>query len=275
MIDIHSLLRSALIIMTPILFAAAGGLLPSLAGTLNIALEGLLLTGAFTALAVYYGTSSVVLSVLSAAGASLLLSTVHALTTFKLRANVFITGLAVNLFAFGLCAVLSGVLFNTRGVVTVREISLDYRWFTVFSLVFLALSWLAIYKTPYGYRLRACEKNSGELFSLGINPQFYQITALLISGIFCGIGGSFLSLHLGAFVSGMSSGRGWIALVIIFIGARKPQGIFAAAIVYALVEAFSNRAQGLWSIPADFVLALPYVFILIAMILQKALQKVK
>ena len=275
MIDIHSLLRSAIIIMTPILFAAAGGLLPALAGTLNIALEGLLLTGAFTALFVYYRTSSVVLAVLFAAGASLLLSAAHALTTFKLRANVFITGLAVNLFAFGLCVVLSGLLFNTRGVVTVREISLDYRWFTIIALVFLALSWIVIYKTPYGYRLRACEKHSGELFSLGVNPQFYQITALLISGVFCGIGGSFLSLHLGAFVSGMSSGRGWIALVIIFIGGRKPQGIFAAAFVYALVEAFSNRAQGLWSIPADFVLALPYVFILAAMILQKALPKVK
>jgi simple sugar transport system permease protein len=130
----------------------------------------------------------------------------------------------------------------------------------------LAAAWIVLYKTPFGYRLRACEKHGEALRSLGIQPGFYCCAAFLICGLCCGIGGSFLSLNLGVFVPGMSAGRGWIALVVIFLGGRRPQGIFAAAFVYALADAFSNYAQGVWKIPADFILAFPYAFTFAAMI---------
>jgi simple sugar transport system permease protein len=141
-----------------------------------------------------------------------------------------------------------------------------YLWYLLFGILALALIWLVIYKTPFGFRLRACDKESEALISLGINPGFYQICAILISGVFCAVGGSFLSLNLGAFVPGMSAGKGWIALVVIFLGGRKPQGILAAAFVFGLAEAFSIYAQGFWNIPADFILAFPYICTLIAMI---------
>ncbi|MDR1836937.1 MAG: ABC transporter permease, partial [Treponema sp.] len=94
---------------------------------------------------------------------------------------------------------------------------------------------------------------------------------LLVSGFFCGIGGSFLSLNLGAFVPGMSAGKGWIALVVIFLGGRKPLGVLAAAFAFAVADAFSNYAQGLWRLPADFILAFPYVCTLIAMVVVSAI----
>ena len=93
----------------------------------------------------------------------------------------------------------------------------------------------------------------------------------MVSGFFCGIGGSFLSLNLGAFVPNMTAGKGWIALVVIFLGARRPLGLLAAAFVFALAEAFSNYAQGLFMIPADFVLAVPYLLTLAAMVLVSVL----
>jgi len=259
-------LKSSLTIMTPILFAAAGGLFPALAGTLNIALEGLLLTGAFASIAVYHYSANVAASITAAVVASVSLSALHAFGSFKLRANVFISGLAVNLFAGGLCVVLSDRLFNTRGVVALTSVPGLLKWYLLFGAFLLVTAWLVIYKTPFGYRLRACEKNADALNSLGISTQFYRTTALLISGCLAGLGGSFLSLNLGAFVPGMSSGRGWIALVVIFLGVRKPQGILAAAFIFALAEAFSNYAQGFLSIPADFILAFPYVCTLLAMI---------
>jgi len=260
------ILKSSLTIMTPILFAAAGGLFPALAGTLNIALEGLLLTGAFASIVVYHYSASVAASIVAAVFASVLLSALHAFGAFKLRANVFISGLAVNLFAGGICVLLSGKLFNTKGVVALTSVSGLLKWYLIFGLLLLITAWCVIYKTPFGYRLRACEKNSGALVSLGIGTQFYQTSAFLISGFFAGLGGSFLSLNLGAFVPGMSSGRGWIALVAIFLGGRKPHGILAASFIFALAEAFSNHAQGFLSIPADFILAFPYVCTLVAMI---------
>jgi len=259
-------LKSSCYIMTPVLFAAVGGLFPALTGTLNIALEGLLLTGAFASIAVYHYSASVTASIFAAVFASVSLSALHAFGAFRLRANIFISGLAINLFSGGLCAVLSGKIFNTRGVVAMTSVPGLLKWYLIFGFFLLLTAWLVIYKTPFGYRLRACEKNADALNSLGINDKFYQASALLISGFFAGLGGAFLSLNLGAFVPGMSSGRGWIALVVIFLGGRKPQGILAAAFIFALAEAFSNYAQGFLAIPSDFILAFPYVCTLIAMI---------
>jgi simple sugar transport system permease protein len=279
-------LRSAVIIMTPLLFAATGGLFTELAGMLNIALEGLLLTGAFFAAAALYHTGSFAAGVTAAILASLLLSFILAFTTLRLRSNVFITGLAANLLAGGAVMVFSQRLFNTRGVIVLRdiqrlprmrvpfaaeipaagEIFSGHSLYVYASWLLLLVSWIVIYRTPFGFRLRACARHARALESLGLRPDTYRFAAFLLSGLCCGIGGSFLSLNLGAFVPNMSAGKGWIALVVIFLGGRRPQGLLAAAFVFGLAEAFSNYAQGRFNVPADFILAMPYLFTLIAMI---------
>jgi simple sugar transport system permease protein len=183
----------------------------------------------------------------------------------------------VNLFSTGLCTVLSGKLFNTRGVVAFQNDakipSSLVGWYLFFLIILLIIAWLAVNKTPFGIRLCSCEKNSEALVSLGIDPQFYRIIALFISGVTCGIGGSFLSLNIGAFVPGISAGKGWIALVVIFLGGRKPLGIFAAALVFGIAEAFSNHAQGIWNIPADFILAFPYICTFLVLVIVSATLK--
>jgi len=261
------MLKSAVTIMLPILFASVGGLFPVLAGTLNIALEGLLLFGAFSSLTVFYFTGSVPAAILCAIIAAMTLSLLHIYAAFHLRANLFISGLAVNLFSSGLCILLSDKIFNTKGVIKADNVSGLLNWYIAIGIILLVIAWLAIYKTPFGYRLRACDKNPGSLISLKIKPQKYQAAAILISAFFCGIGGSFLALNLGAYVPNMSAGRGWIALAVIFLGAKNPLGIIAAAFIFALAESFSNYAQGFWNIPADFILAIPYVCTLIAIII--------
>ncbi|MCL1931682.1 MAG: ABC transporter permease [Treponema sp.] len=261
-------LHSAVIIMTPLLFAATGGLFPALAGMLNIALEGLLLIGAFAAVAAVYYTGSFAAGIIAAMCISVLLSALLAFTTMNLRSNVFITGLAVNLLAAGLTVVLSYYLFNTRGVFVLHDIkNLNQNVYIYASWLLLLVSWVIIYHTPFGYRLRACDKHPDALVSLGIYPDIYRWAAFLVSGFFCGIGGSFLSLNLGAFVPNMTAGKGWIALVVIFLGGRRPLGLIAAAFVFGLAESFSNYAQGLFNIPADFILSMPYLLTLLAMVL--------
>ncbi|MCL2192501.1 MAG: ABC transporter permease [Treponema sp.] len=278
-------LSSAIVIMTPLLFAATGGLFTELAGKLNIALEGLLLTGAFFAILAVHYTGSLAAGLFAAILASVALSTLLAFTSLKLRSNVFIAGLAANLLAGGLTVVLSQHFFNTRGVVVLRdfrplpvvnipivenipiagELLSGHSVYVYAAWFLLFLAWLAIFKTPFGYRLRACGKHSQALVSLGLKPDTYRWAAFLVSGFFCGIGGSLLSLHLGVFVPGMTAGRGWIALVVIFLGVRKPFGLLAAAFIFGLAEALSNYAQG-FDIPADLVLAMPYLLTLLAMI---------
>jgi len=285
MSDILPTLSSAVVIMTPLLFAATGGLFTELSGKLNIALEGLLLTGAFFAIVAVHYTGSLAVGLVAAVFASLALSALLAFTSLKLRSNVFIVGLAANLLAGGLTVVLSQYIFNTRGVVILREfrplptvnipfienipvageLLSGHNVYVYAAWLLLLLSWVAIFKTPFGYRLRACGKHSQALISLGLKPDTYRWAAFLVSGFFCGIGGSLLSLHIGVFVPGMTAGRGWIALVVIFLGIRRPLGLLLAAFVFGLAEALSNYAQG-FDVPADFVLAMPYLLTLLAMI---------
>ncbi|MDR3145146.1 MAG: ABC transporter permease [Treponema sp.] len=279
------LLHSAVTIMTPLLLAASGGLFTELAGMLNIALEGLLLTGAFAAIVCAHFSGSILWGILGAICASLLLSAILGFVTLRLRANVFIAGLAANLFASGLTVVLSFRLFGTRGVKVFDNIPplktvilpiIDriplagdllsgHSRFVYLGWALLLAGHIVLCRTPFGFRLRACEGHSQALVSMGLKPGAYRFAAFLISGLSCGIGGAFLSLNLGAFVPNISSGKGWIALVVIFLGNRRPLGILAAALVFGLAEAFSNYAQGSLNVPADFILAIPYLFTLILM----------
>jgi simple sugar transport system permease protein len=293
--NVNSFLHSVTDIMIPLLLAASGGIFTELAGMLNIALEGLLLTGAFFALVLVHYTGSLALGIAGAVLGATLLSAILALTTLRLRSNVFITGLAANLFASGLTVVLSRKLFGTRGVVVLgtmpdlggldvpllREapviggILFGHSFYVYICAAILFASWLVIYKTPFGFRLRACDKHAQALVSLGLRPDTYRFAAFLASGFACGLGGSFLSLNLGAFVPNISAGKGWIALVVIFLGGRKPLGILLAALVFGLTDAFSNHAQELFNGPADFVLALPYLLTLLVMIVVSAAAKRK
>jgi len=280
-------LHSAVTIMTPILLAATGGLFTELAGFLNIALEGLLLVGAFSAIAAAFYTGSFAAGLFAAISASLLISALLAFSTLKLRSNVFIAGLAVNLLAGGLTVVLSHYFFNTKGVIifqsdksiplvnipfvkhipVIGDLFSGHSVYVYASWLLLVCSWIAIYKTSFGYRLRACADHSMALASLGLRPDTYRWTAFLLSGFFCGIGGSFLSLNLSVFVPNMTAGKGWIALVVIFLGGRKPQGLLLAAFVFGLADTLSNYAQGLRNVPADFILAMPYLLTLLAIVL--------
>jgi len=265
--NIYTFFKSSIIIMIPLFFAAMGGLFPALTGKLNIALEGLLLISAFSSFTVFYFTGSAAASVICAIICAIALAVLHSFAAFKLRSNLFISCIAINLLSSGLCIVLSVKIFNTKGVISVDKTPSNLlEWYILIGLILLIISYLVIYKTPFGYRLRACDKNADSLVSLGIDPVKYQITAIIISAFFCGIGGSFLSLNLGAYVPEMSAGRGWIALAVIFIGFRKPIGVFTAALVFAAAEGYSNYAQGFFDIPSGFILAFPYICSLLAII---------
>jgi simple sugar transport system permease protein len=294
MASLATVLGDAASIMTPLLFAALGGLFTELSGTLNIALEGLMTMGAFFGIAVAAGTGSLAIGVAAGVAASCLLAALYGLATLKLRANEFIAGLATNLFAAGLAVVLSEQLFGTKGVVPfdipslpriavpalrslpfLGEILFRHDVLAYASWACVPLAALVISKTPFGMRLRASGSSPTSIIALGLRPDRYRFASILISGAACGLAGASLSLGLSAYVPNIASGRGWIALVAIYLGGRKPAGILAACFVFAVAESFSNYAQGFLKVPADFILALPYVVSLIALIAGAAIKKAK
>jgi len=294
MSDLAALAGDALGLMTPILFAALGGLLSELSGMLNIALEGLIGVGAFGAAVVAIRSGSLVAGILAGAATGAIVAWGFGAATLRLRANGFVTGLAVNLLASGLTVSVSARLFHTKGVVKVAagalpvlspeamgpasfpgRILLGHDALAYASWVAVPLVWLLVSRTPFGMRLRAAGSNPRALVTLGKRPERYKLVAIILSGLACGLAGASLSLGLGAYVPNATAGRGWIALVAVYLGGRSPGGVLAACFVFALASSLANYAQGFLAVPSDFILALPYLITLAALVLAAALAKLK
>jgi general nucleoside transport system permease protein len=274
-------------IMTPFLLAAIGGLFSSLAGVLNIGLEGLMIFSAFFSVVVTVATGSLLLGILGGIAATLLLTALFGAISLGLRANIFICGLATNLLAAALSVVLSFSFYGKtgsvnfpdmpilppiripflRGIPVLGDILSNHNVLVYVSWVLLVLAGIVIYRTPFGMHLRAVGHNPRASLALGINPKRMQFISLLISGFTCALGGAMLTLTLGAFVPNVSSGRGWIALVIIYLGRRTPVGILLGSLVFGLVEFLSNYLQAVSSIPSGILLAMPFFVTVAALIL--------
>jgi len=134
------------------------------------------------------------------------------------------------------------------------------------SWLILIIAAVVIYHTPFGQRIRGTGLGSPTITALGLNPTGYQLKAILISGLTCGLAGAVLTLNLAAFVPNITAGRGWIALVVIYLGNKTPLGILAASFVFGLADSVANFAQGAINIPADFFLAFPYIITVLAMV---------
>jgi general nucleoside transport system permease protein len=282
-----SVLGSTIDIMTPLLLAAMGGLYSSLAGVLNIALEGLMVFSAFFSVVFTVATGSLLLGIVGGVLATLLLTLLFGAVSLGLRANIFICGLATNLLAAALTIVLSFSLYGKTGsvnfptmplLVPVRvpflegipvlgDVLSGHVWLVYVSWLLLALTALIVYRTPFGMRLRAVGFNAKAALALGVSPRRFQLGSLLISGFTCALAGAMLTLTLGAFVPNVSSGRGWIALVIIYLGKRTPLGILLGSIVFGLVEYASNYLQAASSVPSGLLLAMPFFVTVIVLVI--------
>lgn len=264
----------AIVFMAPLLPAAVGGLATELVGTLNIALEGLILTGAF----VYVAAASVAGP---AAGALMALVVTAAVSygmdwlSRKAKADSFVVGLGINMLAPALASILSQVFFGTKGVVVVPGLQSsrvlgslsgiplmgplfghrlsDYLAILVAMVIAVALAY-----TPFGLRARAAGQNPEALRMAGLNEGRLRAMAFLVSGLACGVSGAALAASLGAYVPNMSAGRGWIALVAIYLGGKGLVGTVVASAFFALLLSVASGAQSLSVAPPELLMALPY-----------------
>ncbi len=279
------LLHNTIGIMTPFLLAATGGLFTELAGMLNIALEGLMLIGAFFSVVFAGFTGSLFIGVLLGIASAMLVAALFGAVSLNLKANVFISGLATNLLASGLTVVLAFQIFGNKGVVRFEiarlpslsvpalaripilgDLLIGHNVLVYLSWLIVVLAAVVIYRTPFGLRIRGTGLDAPTITSMGLKPRRYQMAGILISGFTCGLAGAVLTLNLSAFVPNITSGRGWIALVAIYLGNKTPWGIVIASFIFGFAESFSNYAQGATNIPADFILASPYLITVLAMI---------
>lgn len=272
------LFAATLRMATPLVYASLGGLFSERAGVVNIALEGMMLTGAFSGVLATYGTGNPWIGVLASILVGGLLGLLHALLTVKFAGNQIVSGTGINLFALGFTAYMSQIIWGSRGaspsvqglgpisipllrdLPVVGEIIGNQTPLVYIGLVIVVLSYILLFKTPAGLRIRAVGEHPAAADTTGVNVYKTKYLCVMLSGMLAGLGGAFLSLgHLDLFVLGMTGGCGFIALAAMILGGWTPFGALGASLLFGFADALQMRLQSVGALPSQIVLIIPYV----------------
>ncbi|MGO4180286.1 ABC transporter permease [Paenibacillus sp. MCAF9] len=284
-----SLYASTLRMVTPILLAALGGAICARVGLFNVGLEGLVLIGAFSGIVGNHFTGNVFAAVLFAVVCSVLFSVLFGFMSIHLKANVIVVGIALNFLALGLTTFSLRAIFDVKGAYYNKDmiglpkwdipLLKDIPWFgevlsghsplVYLSIILVIVLQLFLFKTVTGFRLLAAGENPTAAKSLGIKVTRIQYGAVLLCGALCGLAGAQLSLgNVTMFTEGMTSGRGFIALVATMLGQSNPIGVAASSLLFGFMDALSIRLQG-FALPTHFTMMLPYIVTILAMLFFK------
>lgn len=282
------ILNSAVRISTPLVFAALGGLLTYQAGMLNIALDGFMIVAAFTAIAVAYFSGSLELALLAAIVSSALLAALMATFNIRLRANIFIAGIAVTFLAYGLTSLLlRGVLgqdgvftsetiphFNLirlpviDGIPVIGDILSGHTILVYVAYLLVPLVAWSVYRTKWGLRLRVVGEAPDAAAAAGIKVDRVKFQAMILSGVFCGLAGAYLSLaYVTLFSRQMTNERGLIALAAIFFARGNPYLTALVAILFGTATALSVRLPQITGLAPQLLQLIPYVVTVLALII--------
>ncbi|MCL1958952.1 MAG: ABC transporter permease [Spirochaetes bacterium] len=274
-----TIIPSVLMIVSPILIAAAGGMICERSGILNIALEGLMTIGAMTAAVshVFLETKtgfSIPLALLIAAVSGGLFSLIHAFACVTLRANQVISGTGINLLSNGLTVFVCQFIFR-------MDRSMNYRMgmrqglfgiypTIIIALVILAAVWFLMYKRPWGLRLRAAGEHSQALVCAGVNVNKIRYIAVLLSGLFAGLAGACIVLTQDIqFTVNTVNGKGFIALAAVSFGRRFPLGILGSSFLFGIFSSLAvniTNIEGMQFIPSEVFNMLPFLITLLILI---------
>jgi simple sugar transport system permease protein len=285
-----TLLAATLRFATPLTFAALGGMFSERSGVVNIALEGLMLAGAFFGIWGADKTGSWVLGIVIAMVAGGLFALVHAFFAIHLRADQIVGGTAINFLALGLTGYLFIQVYGSNGTPSltgaesIPDVTIAHGsnfFVQVFgqlnlmiwiSFVALVLSYLVMFRTSIGLRIRACGEHPRAADTVGIDVYKVRYASVVVSGMLAALGGAYLTVGFThSFNENVTEGRGFIALAALIFGKWRPFGAFAAsllfgfstALAYAIPPAYSDSASSVLRSSA-LIQALPYVLTLIA-----------
>lgn len=273
------LLFSTIRLATPLIFAALGGMFSERAGVINIALEGLMLAGAFTAAVATYELNNPYIGFLCGLAAGAVLAFIYAVAVIKFEADQVVAGFAISMLMIGLPAVISSAIYDSAG--STQQIDKAFLLPEFFNRISIAsilafllvpICWYVMYKTPFGLRLRATGENPAAADAAGVNVIRLRYTAVIISGILAAAGGAYLSIGQSSlFTRGMTAGRGYIALAALILAKWKPVPVLLACLFFGFTEALSIQIQGVIKmpsgeeIPVQFIQMIPYVLTIIVL----------
>ncbi|MBO6580135.1 MAG: ABC transporter permease [Thalassospira sp.] len=291
------LLDATLRTSTPLILAALAGMFSERSGTINLALEGMMLGGAFSAAAVAFYVGSPWVGLLAAIATTIALSLLHGFACITHKGNQVVSGMAINILMSGLTALVGIALFAQGGKTPALDKGSRFQPITfpgadavqdvpvlglIYSellsghniLVYVAFfavpaAWWVMYRTRFGLRLRAVGENPGAVDTAGIGVVAMRYRAVICSGVLVGMSGAYLSTAQGAsFLQDMTAGKGYIALAAMVFGKWRPFPALAACLLFGFLDAAATRLQGvilpgIGEVPVQLVQALPYILTVI------------
>jgi general nucleoside transport system permease protein len=284
-----ALIFSTLRLATPLIFAALGGMFSERSGVINIALEGLMLAGAFTGAVVTYELSQPGTGVPQAlvpfiglgAGvvAGALTALLYAIATIKFEADQVVAGFGINILMLGLPALISGAMYDSTGSTPqiAKEVMLPDFYnrisiATILALLLVPICWYVVYKTPFGLRLRATGENPAAADAAGVKVITLRYIGVVLSGVLAAAGGAYLSIGQSSlFTRAMTAGRGFIALAALILAKWRPVPVMIACLFFGFTEALTIQFQGVIKmpsgedIPVQFIQMIPYVLTIIVL----------
>ncbi len=261
---IISLILATIRQAAPILITAIGGMFSEVTGVVNIGLEGMMLMGAFTAAVVSYFTGSPYVGILGGMLAGGLMALLHGVLSIKYKGDQTVSGVAINLFASGFTVFMLRVLFNQSGnTPTVAKAPAIGGMSIIVILIYALAIWAHyfLYRTVTGLRMRSVGEHPLAADTVGIDVYKIRYFGVVMSGLFAGLGGAYLSIGaLSQFTKEMSAGRGFIAIAALVFGKWKPKGIIFASLLFGFADAIQTLIQQYVSfIPPQFIQMLPYI----------------
>ncbi|MCL4394869.1 MAG: ABC transporter permease [Chloroflexi bacterium] len=279
------LLAATLRMATPLIYAAIGAVVTERSGVMNIGIEGMMLFGAFTAVAGSYYTGNPWIGVLAAMVVGGLLGLLHAWASITLRADQIVSGVAINLLAVGVPNFLLIALWHQPGaspIVTgiplvrvplladlpvVGQFFASQDLLAYGALAAVVIAQFVMFRTPFGIHLRSVGEHPRAADSVGLDVTRLRYYSVIFSGVMAGLGGAYLSIaELSVFTKQMTQGRGFIAMGAMIFGKWTPLGGFGACLLFGFADALQLALQtsGV-PIPADLLISIPYVLTLVAL----------
>lgn len=276
------MLASALRLAIPICITAVGAIYAERSGVINIGLEGMMIAGTFWGAAAAFAYGPVV-GVLVAVLAGALFALVHAVACVTFRVDQIVSGVAINILAYGVARFSSIALFEKatmsdyvarlprvdlpglEAVGPLRPLVTNLSPLVPVGLALVPLSAWVLHRTVFGLRLRSAGEHPLAAETLGVNVTLYRYAGVLISGALAGLAGAYLAIEeTGLYVEGMTQGKGFIALAAMIFGNWNPGGALGAALLFGFADALAVRAV-VQAVPYQFLKMIPYVVTIVVL----------
>ncbi len=271
---------------TPIFLAALGGAFTQQANILNIALDGMMLMGAFVGIAVGAATQDIWLGLLAAIGAGVALAIVFGWSTLWAKADVVVAGIGIGLVASGLTLLLLEIVYHNEGSFTPPQfphlptlhlgviaqipiIGPAFEGQTILvglAVIAVPIAWWILFRTPFGIHVRSIGENEEAAVAVGLPARRLKMVTILIAGALSGLAGAQLAMaSLDQFVTNMTNGRGYIAVAAIFVGRARPLGVAIGCLAFGAASAIADQLQ-LQHLPSNLMLMLPYAVTVVVLL---------